>query len=313
MHALALARPADRDRHQRAEVHVIGIGASMEEERPVAAAHHREDHVVDAAAEHATDGLDVGEADGSVRVSAARPDRPLDGARGEAEEPAAEARETDQGVACRARPGARMPNVPQGPSNDAVAVLGQAAPRVEDEGQARRIALGLAGHRCRRLRRVGLRVEEHLLQRDAGDAVHHRMVDLGDRGPAAAREPLDDPELPERPPAIQALGHEPPHEVADRGVVPRRRQRRPVHVVVDVEVTVGDPDGTPELERREPHALAVAGDERQLLAHQAVDLRPARGRALEDAQARDRHRRALVLEMEELCIEDAETVHGSSS
>ena len=59
---------------------------------------------------------------------------------------------------------------------------------------------------------AGRRVEDHRHQVGAGDAVDHAVVDLGDERPAAVAQALDDPRLPQRPVAVELLGHEPAHE-----------------------------------------------------------------------------------------------------
>ncbi len=93
----------------------------------------------------------------------------------------------------------------------------------------------------------------------AGDAVHHAVVDLRDDGEAVALEALDDPELPQRLLAVEALGEDAPDHALELTLGSRSGQPRVAHVVADVEGGVVHPDGV-LLERRVGQALAVARD-----------------------------------------------------
>ena len=81
-------------------------------------------------------------------------------------------------------------------------IRGQATPGVEHLREASRLRPGRPRLRGRQ-GRVGLRVEEHAQQLDAGDAVDHAVVDLEHERPAPALEALDQPRLPERSRAIE--------------------------------------------------------------------------------------------------------------
>src|SRR5262249_26247657 len=62
------------------------------------------------------------------------------------------------------------------------------------------------------LRRTGFRrdVQQDLAQPGAGDAVDDRVMHLGQRRDPAALDALDHPQLPQRPRAVQLVGHQPP-------------------------------------------------------------------------------------------------------
>ncbi len=70
----------------------------------------------------------------------------------------------------------------------------------------------------RRGGRLALLVEQDRDHVGARDAVDHRVVELAQQHPAAVGQPLDRPQLPERPRAVELLRHQPrdqPLEHAD--------------------------------------------------------------------------------------------------
>ncbi len=114
--------------------------------------------------------------------------------------------------------------------------------------------------RCRLERGGGLGREHHGEQIDAGDAVDHCMVHLGDDGEAIpALQALDYPHLPERPRAVELLRHDAGRQPLELAFVSGARQRAVAHVVLDVEMLIVDPHRA-AFERREREHLAVAGD-----------------------------------------------------
>ena len=70
-----------------------------------------------------------------------------------------------------------------------------------------------------------------------GHAVHQRVVGLRDQREAAALEPLHDPDLPQRLRAVEPLGEDAPHELAQLVVAAGLRQGGVAHVVVEVEAS----------------------------------------------------------------------------
>ena len=113
-------------------------------------------------------------------------------------------------------------------------------------------------------RRLGREVEEHGRDVDAGDAVGQRVMRLVDEADVlTVVEALHEPELPERPVAVEELAHEP---LGQREQVPATaglRQLREVDVARDVEAVVVDPHGIPDPERHVHDPLAEPGNEVQ--------------------------------------------------
>ena len=149
-------------------------------------------------------------------------------------------------------------------------------------------------------------------QLGAGHAVDHAVVDLRDQRPAPVLEPFDEPGLPQRPAAVELLAHQAGHQVPEGLIVARRRERGVTEVVVEVEVGVVDPHRASELERDRRDPLPVARDAVQLRRQQLAQLSRGRLRPFEDREPRDVHVGDPVLEVEELGIEHAETLHGST-
>ena len=155
----------------------------------------------------------------------------------------------------------------------------------------------------------GFGVEQHGHQLDAGDAVHHAVMDLEDQGPLAALEPLHQPRLPQGPLPVEGLGHEPPHEPVEGAVVAGCGQRGVADVVAEVEVGIVHPHGSAQLERDGAHPLPVAGDEVQLGRDQGGELVHGRRRIGEHTGTGDVHVGDPVLQMEELGVEGVESIH----
>ncbi len=155
----------------------------------------------------------------------------------------------------------------------------------------------------------GAGVEQHGGDVDAGDAVDERVVGLADDREAVARQPLDEPQLPQRLVAVQRLGEQATGQPLQRGVVARARQPGVAQVVADVEVRVVDPGRAALPERHGGQALAVAGHEIEPAADVVDELGVARRTALEDEHLRDVHvRLAIALEMQEGGVEPGQPV-----
>src|SRR4051795_12104455 len=95
---------------------------------------------------------------------------------------------------------------------------------------------------------------------------------------APALEALDEPQLPQRLRAIEALGEQPPDQTPELLGAARRGQRGVAHVVVEVERWVVDPALATEAERRRGELLAVPGNERQPRAHVLAQVHEVRRR-----------------------------------
>ena len=207
-------------------------------------------------------------------------------------------------VLCRMQHGARKP------ARGGQDVGGKAAPGVEHLRHGGRFGLGFPWL-GRRHRRVGLEIEHHAKQLDAGDAVDHAVMDLEHERPMAALETFDEPGLPQRAVAVERLGHDPPHQAAERSVVTGCRQGRVPEVVVEVEVGIVDPDRSTQLEGNRPHPLAVAGDQMELGGDHRCDFVERRRRVCKHADRPDMHMGDPVLQVEELGVEHAHSLHRS--
>ena len=115
--------------------------------------------------------------------------------------------------------------------------------------------LDLGGH--------GLEVEEHRGDVDSRDPVHERVVGLRDDREAAALDALDEPHLPERLGAVEALGEDAPDQLAQLVVRARLGQSRVTNVVVEVEARVVHPERAAHLKARDRELLAIARNERE--------------------------------------------------
>jgi hypothetical protein len=157
----------------------------------------------------------------------------------------------------------------------------------------------------RRLPAVGLVVEDDLPDVDGVDAVHERLVDLGDDGEPVALESFDDVDLPERARPVEAPRLDLGDELLELLLGARRRQGEPPHVVAEVEALVVHPDRVRDAAGHEPDALPVArdqGDARLDVAEQPGVVEPGVPRP-EDHDGADVHRRRPLLEVEERDVE----------
>ena len=127
---------------------------------------------------------------------------------------------------------------------------------------------------------VGIGGEQDRHQIDARDAIDHAVVDLlHDREALAALETFRDPELPERPRAVERLRDQPPDQALQLPFVARPRQRGVAHVVLELEVRVVHPDRM-VLDGDQGEALPVARQPMEARRHvgaHALDVDAAVG------------------------------------
>ena len=156
------------------------------------------------------------------------------------------------------------------------------------------------GRRLGRIQCVGRRVEQHGRDVDARDAVDERVVGLRDQREALAGQALDEPDLPQRLGAIQALGEQTPGQLGQRRLVGRSRERGVADVVARVEVGIVGPHRTALAVGHVREALAIARHEVQAAEHVIDQLLQARRLALEDHHRGHMHVRGRAfLELQE--------------
>ena len=122
---------------------------------------------------------------------------------------------------------------------------------------------------------------------------------LADDREAVALETVDDPHLPERLRAVEALGEGAGGERPQLLLVAGGREGGMADVVVEVQVRVVDPDRPALVERDEPQLLAEAGDEMEARLEVVAELPEVRRRALEDHRRGDVHVSSVALQVEE--------------
>ena len=186
-----------------------------------------EHDVVDRAAGRRLDPLDVGELGPGPAPAAVRPERPVEHARRRSR-PRRPTLASPYGAhGAGPAPGRRAsarPHRAAAPRARTVSTGSRAMPATPDavspsrEG-GRPGATGATGDGCA----SGVAVEQHLHQLVAGEAVDHRVVRLGDQRPPAPGQPLDEPDLPERPVEVEALGQ---HAAEQRRAAARRHRGR---------------------------------------------------------------------------------------
>ena len=126
---------------------------------------------------------------------------------------------------------------------------------------------------------------------------------------------LDHPHLPQRAGAVERQAGEVAGQVGELGVPARRRQRQPVHVPLDVELVVADPDRVVEPER-DPAQLArevryVADPAFDAVAHRGERVRLRHRGRVEHDQPAHVHELRRRLEVEEARVEPRQPVHLS--
>ena len=98
---------------------------------------------------------------------------------------------------------------------------------------------------------VAAGVERQHHQVGSRDPVDHAVMDLGDQRPAAARQALDHPHLPQRAMPVEFHRHQSTHQVVQLQFATRGRQSGVTNVVHEVEVRVVDPHRGSEMRRVE--------------------------------------------------------------
>jgi hypothetical protein len=171
------------------------------------------------------------------------------------------------------------------------------------------VVLDWLGHRSE--------IEEDRCEIHARDAVDHRVVRLGDQREAPLFEALDQPHLPQRLGAVQALGEDPRGQQQQLLLGAGVGQRGVADVVLEVEARIVDPQRHAHLDRRKGELLAVARDEVQARSDVVDEVLVGRSRALEDRQRADVHVRRRVLLGEEGGVDGGQPVevllrHGRS-
>ena len=111
--------------------------------------------------------------------------------------------------------------------------------------------------------RVRRGVEQHGRDVDARDAVDERVMGLRQQREAVVGQALHQPQLPQRPAAIQCLREHAAREALQLVVAAGTRQRRVPDVVGDLEVRIVDPHRPTLVQRHECQPLAVAGHQVQ--------------------------------------------------
>ena len=272
-----------------------GLLAAGEQERPEAAADRGQDHVVYGAAKLSLDQLhviqrcpDPGETPFLADGPGQRRPRGRPRGRGQFHEAAHRVSGLTDGPAGMGGGTAQREGLAER-EDDIV----QDGLRGQLEGRRLRAQDTVIGGGSRR--RLGREVENHPVQVGAGNPVDHAMVHLGDQGPAALGESFDDPVLPQRMIAVQALGHHPRHQLGELPVSAGRRQGGPPDVVTKIEVRVVDPDRPSEPERHRVQFLPVARHQRQTPGQESQELLMGRRGTLEHRYRRDRHRRVRIL------------------
>ena len=134
--------------------------------------------------------------------------------------------------------------------------------------------------------------------------------EAGEPGPSISNpfSPLDQPHLPQRLGAIQALGEDPRREALQLLPAAGGGQRRVAHVVLKAEAGVIDPDRAAAVKRCVGQLVAVARDQMQPPADLLKELLDRRWRAFEDRQSTHVHVRMRSLLVQEGCIHGCQTV-----
>src|SRR3954454_6651720 len=138
-------------------------------------------------------------------------------------------------------------------------------------------------------------------------------MDLREKRPAVLAEALDQPDLPQRLPAVEVLGKDPCGGASQDSVRSGRGKSTVPQVIGEVEVRVVDPDRTTKAERDEADFLAVTRHERELRGDHSLEVLEPRRRSFEDADTADVHRVHRPLDVQERCVHRAHPVHALTS
>jgi hypothetical protein len=168
------------------------------------------------------------------------------------------------------------------------------------------------GARVEHLRRF--RSEQRLQQIDPRDAVDHAVVILRHEREAIPVQAVDDPQLPERLPAIELLREDEPAQPLELSLVTRQRKSCVPDVILNVEVRVVDPDRV-SFEGDVLDALTVSRDPVETGRHIFADpidveaaLRPGERTRLEQERARHLQVGVHILHFEEDAILETEAI-----
>jgi hypothetical protein len=303
----AIARCAQRDRYQRAQLEPLGAHVAEVEEAAQRAADHREHHVVDRAPKAVADRLEVRQAAGHRDEPPVGPDRHVQrcGRRRVERRPDhfADAGKCRAHVRCGLlRPDRRRERVRE---------QGHTGLRVASRGERHELRHARAARRSPvRLARVALvfGVQDDRCQIDAGDAVGHRVVSLQDQGEAVVRQSRDEPQLPQRAAAIE-LGREDLREHREQLLVSAGcGEGGAAHVEIEPKPRVVDPHRAAAVKRRVRQPLAVARHAVQARADRRQQLAECRRRAVDDRQGADVHVGLGPLLVQERSVERGEPV-----
>ena len=165
-------------------------------------------------------------------------------------------------------------------------------------------------------RRVGRQVEQHVVQLHPAYAVHARVVHLHDKRDLPVLERVDDPHLPERPPAIELARQHASRERGELVHAARRPERGRLHVDLEVELRYLDPHRPADAERRRGGAVAQQpqlGQAPPDQLTQALDRESVgRIRRIEHDDRRRVHVPRRGLSVQESGIDAAEVSHPST-
>ena len=299
----ALVLGADRDGDGRPQLHAVGAAPSRLQEVGERPGDDREHDVVDGRAERVLDQLELVEPGAHDLDPAMRAGCDVERRVGRRVERGprhlADAGGDLAGLAERLARVRDRAERPAGDLGDRAHGAGQPA-----RGKLGARRLGLGHPRLAAVARpVGREVEQHAGEVDARDAVDQRVVGLREQGEAAVVQALDEPQLPQRLRAIQALGEHAPGERQQRRFVTGLGQGGVADVVGEVERRVVDPQRPAGLERRDRELLAVAGDEVQARLDVGEELVEPGRLALEDREPADVHVRVRLLLREEARVD----------
>jgi hypothetical protein len=145
------------------------------------------------------------------------------------------------------------------------------------------------------------------------DAVGDRVVDLPHGGHPPACEPVEEPELPERPPPVERHAREEPDDLVHLARAARRRDGRAADVVVEVERRIFDPERMVEAERN----LHEPPPERRQEVHARAEVRlhaldrvVDAGRGAEHRDLDRVHVERRRLHVEEARVDACESLHS---
>ncbi len=301
-----------RHGHERAHAAAFGFLVARHDEIAEAVGEHGEHDVVHGAAERGAHALHVGEVRPRPVPPPVRSDRAIERRHHRRTHESGHRRDTPRRVAEQTRE--LTPATRRGAHGAELLVRArdQVADGLAHEAHVRRLRFGPPGVRGR-LRRLALRVEQDRQQVGPRYAVDHAVVHLRDERPVTVLQALDHPHLPQRLRAVELLGHEPADEVAELAIAARRRQRGVAEVIAEVEMRVVHPERPAEVQRDEPHPLAVTRHERELPGDQVGEVAVLRSRALEDPHRPDVHVVDVVLDVEERGVERAHAIHRGPS